>query len=291
MKIEIDPGSGFCFGVQNAVQIAEEALRNGEKVFCLGQIVHNDLEIERLSGLGLISVNHIEFNNLRDCKVLIRAHGEPPSTYDAAKKKNITLIEATCPIVKRLQSKIRETWIRSRENNGQIVIFGKAGHPEVNGLMGQTNNEAILISSGEDLSKIDLTRPMWLFSQTTMSIDDFNKLADKIRTEMSGNGVRDPGELLFVSNTTCRQVSNRQPRLKAFAKKHDIIIFVSGRESSNGRMLYAVCKSVNPETYFVSSPDEIDKSIFHGKTSAGICGATSTPRWLIEKIYREILKI
>lgn len=291
MKIEIDPGSGFCFGVQNAVQIAEEALKKGEKVFCLGPIVHNDLEIERLSGLGLITISYSEFNNLRDCKVLIRAHGEPPSTYETASRNNITIIEATCPIVKRLQSRIQEAWIIASENNGQIAIFGKPGHPEVTGLLGQTNNEAILISTIEDIRKIDLTRPVWLFSQTTMSNKDFNRVADAIRSEMSVIGVKEPDTLLKVSNTTCRQVSNRQTKLKAFAKKHDIIIFVSGRESSNGKMLYSICKSVNPETWFVSSPDEIDKSIFNGKNSAGICGATSTPRWLIEKIYSKIMKI
>ncbi len=291
MKIEIDPGSGFCFGVQNAVLIAEGARRTGAKGGCLGPSVHNDLAIERLSGLGLITISYSEFNNLRDCKVLIRAHGEPPSTYETAARNNLTIIEATCPIVKRLQTRIRETWIKASEHNGQIVIFGKPGHPEVTGLLGQTNNDAILVSTVEDIRKIDLTRPVWLFSQTTMSNDDFNSMADAIRSEMSSNGVNDPDELLIVSNTTCRQVSSRQPKLKAFAKKHDIIIFVSGRESSNGKMLYSVCKSVNPETYFVSSPDEIDKSIFTGKKSAGICGATSTPRWLIEKIYSEIMKI
>jgi 4-hydroxy-3-methylbut-2-enyl diphosphate reductase len=289
MEINIDTGSGFCFGVQNAVRIAEEALRKGEKVFCLGQIVHNELEIERLSVLGLVTVNYEEFEKLRDCKVLIRAHGEPPSTYRTAEKNNISILEATCPIVKRLQARIKDTWIRAKDENGQIVIFGKPGHPEVAGLLGQTGNEAILVTNQEDLRKIDLSRPVHLFAQTTMSAEDYYNIAENIRSAIAEKGLYDPDNLLSVNNTNCRQVTNRQPRLKAFSKKHDIIIFVSGRESSNGKMLYSVCKSVNPETYFVASPDEIDRKIFTGKNSVGICSATSTPKWLIDKIYDTVL--
>jgi 4-hydroxy-3-methylbut-2-enyl diphosphate reductase len=289
MEIDIDTGSGFCFGVQNAVGIAEEALKKGEKVFCLGQIVHNELEIERLSALGLVSISYEEFEKMRDCKVLIRAHGEPPSTYRTAEKNNITVLEATCPIVKRLQSKIKDTWIKAKDENGQIVIFGKRGHPEVAGLLGQTRNEAILVTSTEDIRKIDYTRPVHLFSQTTMSAEDFYSIAENIRSQIAYKGLADPDELLSVNKTSCRQVANRQPRLKTFAKKHDVVIFVSGKESSNGKMLYSVCKSVNPETYFVSSPDEIDSNIFTGKKSVGICGATSTPKWLIDKIYQAVI--
>jgi 4-hydroxy-3-methylbut-2-enyl diphosphate reductase len=288
MEIDIDPGSGFCFGVQNAVSIAEEALKKGEKVFCLGQIVHNELEIERLSALGLVSISYEEFEKIKDCKVLIRAHGEPPSTYRTAEKNNITVLEATCPIVKRLQSKIKETWIKAKDENGQIAIFGKRGHPEVAGLLGQTGNEAILVTSQEDIRKIDYTRPVHLFSQTTMSSEDFYSIAEKIRSGIADKGLTDPDKILIVNKTSCRQVANRQPRLKAFAKKHDVVIFVSGKESSNGKMLYSVCKSANPETYFVSSPDEIDRNIFTGKKSVGICGATSTPKWLIDKIYQAV---
>jgi 4-hydroxy-3-methylbut-2-en-1-yl diphosphate reductase len=284
MIVEIDKKSGFCFGVQNAVEIAEKALMKGERVFSLGPIVHNDREVERLSAMGLVSIDYREFRDLRNCKVLIRAHGEPPETYIEAEKNNITIIEATCPIVKKLQSRIKETWEEIRENQGQVVIFGKPGHAEVAGLLGQTLNEGILVSRPEDLDKIDVTKPVWLFAQTTMSIRDYQNFAGLIRTRMKEKGINDPEKILHVSKTICGQVSNRESHLKAFAQKHDIVIFVSGRESSNGKMLYSVCRNINPETYFVSSIDEIDKSWFKGKSSAGICGATSTPKWLIEKV-------
>jgi 4-hydroxy-3-methylbut-2-enyl diphosphate reductase len=285
MIAEIDKKSGFCFGVRNAVEIAEKALLRGDKVYSLGPIVHNDREVERLADLGLASVNHEEFNKLRDCKVLIRAHGEPPETYLTAEKNNITIIEATCPIVKKLQSKIKDTWLKYREMDGQIVLFGKPGHAEVVGLLGQMNNEGILVSGPDDLDKINVTKPVMLFAQTTMSVRDYRSFADLLRLEMIKKGIPDPEKLLIIHNTICGQVSNREPHLREFAMKHDVIIFVSGRESSNGKQLYSVCKSVNPETYFVSSPAEIKRSWFDGKISAGICGATSTPKWLIEKIH------
>jgi 4-hydroxy-3-methylbut-2-en-1-yl diphosphate reductase len=288
MIVDIDKKSGFCFGVQNAVEIAEKALMRGEKVFSLGSIVHNDKEVERLACLGLVSINHDQFHTLKDCKVLIRAHGEPPETYDHAEKNNITIIEATCPIVKRLQSKIRSQWEKVKEGNGQVVIFGKHGHAEVVGLQGQTNNEGILVSGPEDLNKIDITKPVWLFSQTTMSVKDYTSFTGLIRTKMKKQGIGDPDELLHVYNTICGEVSNREPHLREFASNHEVIIFVSGKESSNGKMLYSVCKSVNPETYFVSSPDEIKRSWFKDKNSAGICGATSTPKWLIEKAFHTV---
>jgi 4-hydroxy-3-methylbut-2-en-1-yl diphosphate reductase len=288
MVVEIDKQSGFCFGVQNAVQIAEKALLNGEKVFSLGPIVHNDKEVARLGSLGLVSIDHEKFNNLRDCKVLIRAHGEPPETYAIAENNNITIIEATCPIVKRLQSKIRETWLRINEDNGQVVIFGKAGHAEVVGLMGQIHNEGILVSGPEDFAKIDISKPVHLFAQTTMSVKDYGNLADTLRSRMEASGIHDPGKNLIINKSICGQVSNREPHLKTFAKKHDVIIFVSGTESSNGKMLYSVCKNVNSNTHFVSSAEELDMSWFAGKKSAGICGATSTPKWLIENI-RDII--
>ena len=288
MIIEVDERSGFCFGVRNAVEIAEEALARGEKVFSLGPIVHNDIEVERLSALGLLSVNHEEFKKLRNCKVLIRAHGEPPETYEIAIKNNITIIEATCPIVKRLQSKIKETWLKTKEGNGQIVIFGKHGHAEVVGLLGQINNEGILVSGPDDFQKIDITRPVYLFAQTTMSVKEYSNFTDILRSKMEENGISDPDKNLIINKTICGQVSNREPHLKAFARKHDTIIFVSGRESSNGKMLYSVCKNINPDTHFVSSPEELDKSWFSGKKSVGICGATSTPKWLIENI-RDII--
>ena len=288
MVVEIDKQSGFCFGVQNAVEIAEKALLNGEKVFSLGPIVHNDKEVDRLSSLGLVSIDHDVFSNLRNCKVLIRAHGEPPETYIIAEKNNITIIEATCPIVKRLQSKIKETWIKTKESNGQVVIFGKPGHAEVVGLLGQINNEGVLVSGPADFEKIDISKPVYLFAQTTMSVKEYNNLSDILRTRMEEKGISDPGKNLIINKTICGQVSNREPHLKTFAKKHDTIVFVSGRESSNGKMLYSVCKNVNPDTHFVSSAEELDKSWFSGKKSVGICGATSTPKWLIENI-RDII--
>jgi 4-hydroxy-3-methylbut-2-enyl diphosphate reductase len=288
MVVEIDSQSGFCFGVQNAVEIAEKALLNGEKVFSLGPIVHNDKEVERLSSLGLVSINHAEFLSLRDCKVLIRAHGEPPETYHTASKNNITIIEATCPIVKRLQSRIKESWLKTKGGKGQVVIFGKAGHAEVVGLQGQINNEGILVSGPADFGKIDVTKPVYLFSQTTMSVKEYKNLTDTLRSKMLDNKISEPDKSLVINKTICGQVSNREPHLKAFAKKHDTIIFVSGRESSNGKMLYSVCRDINPDTHFVSSAEELDLSWFKGKKSAGICGATSTPKWLIENI-RDII--
>ena len=291
MVVEIDKRSGFCFGVQNAVEIAEKALLKGEKVFSLGPIVHNDKEVERLSLLGLVSIDHEEFNNLRNCKVLIRAHGEPPETYLTAARNNITIIEATCPIVKRLQSKIKDIWLKAKESNGQVVIFGKPGHAEVVGLLGQTNNEGILVTGPDDLQKINIFHPVYLFAQTTMSVKEYGIFADLIRAKMIKQRITDPDKLLNVNKTICGQVSNREPHLKTFAKKHDVIIFVSGRESSNGKMLYSVCKKMNPDTHFVSTIEEIDKSWFEGKRSAGICGATSTPKWLIENIRDRISNI
>jgi 4-hydroxy-3-methylbut-2-enyl diphosphate reductase len=284
MVVETDQKSGFCFGVQNAVEIAEKALLRGEEVFSLGPIVHNDKEVERLSSMGLVSIDHDTFRTLRNCKVLIRAHGEPPDTYKIAEKNNITIIEATCPIVKRLQSKIKNTWIKTREGNGQVVIFGKAGHAEVIGLQGQIEDDAILVSGPDDLKKVDVTRPVYLFSQTTMSVKEFHNLIDLLRSRMMEKSIADPDKNLVINKTICGQVSNREPHLKVFARQHDTVIFVSGKESSNGRMLYSVCKKVNPDTHFVSSPEEIDKAWFNGKSSVGICGATSTPKWLIENI-------
>jgi len=291
MRVEIDNRSGFCFGVQNAVKIAENALLNGERVFSLGPIVHNDKEVERLSDLGLISIGHNQFSALRNCKVLIRAHGEPPETYEKAEGNNIEIIEATCPIVKKVQSRIRDAWISSKADNGQVVIYGKSGHAEVIGLLGQTNNEGILISSVDDLCKIDFTRPVHLFSQTTMDAKEYRKIKEIIAGNMK-TAASDSREISFkIHNTVCGQVSNREPHLKEFAGNHDIIIFVSGRESSNGKMLFTVCKSVNPDTYFVSSVDEIESSWFSNKEFAGVCGATSTPKWLIEQIRDHISKL
>lgn len=290
MLVETDTNSGFCFGVQNAVSIAEEALRNGEKVFSLGPIVHNDREVDRLSKMGLVSIDHEEFGRLKNCKVLIRAHGEPPRTYETAERNNIEIIEATCPIVRKLQSRIRQTWNKVKDEGGQVAIFGKPGHAEVVGLLGQISNEGILIAGERDINKIDVSKKVYLFSQTTMSVTDYGKIAEMIRSLMERKGI-DPESHLFVHRTTCGQVSNREPQLRKFAARHDVVIFVSGKESSNGKMLYSVCKSVNPDTYFISSPDELENSWFENRSSAGICGATSTPKWLIEKTCEAVLKM
>lgn len=291
MEIEIDKRSGFCFGVRNAVEIAEKALMKGEKVYSLGSIVHNDIEVARLDALGLVHINQAQMSQLNNCKVLIRAHGEPPETYALARKNNITIIEATCPIVKKLQARIRETWLNNRDDNRQVVIFGKPGHAEVIGLLGQTDNQGILVSDPRDIEKIDFSRPVHLFSQTTMKLADYKLIAKLLKSGFKKRGIATMEGMLQVYNTICRQVSNREPHLKAFANKHDVIIFVSGRESSNGRMLYSVCKSVNPDSYFVTAPEEIEMSWFENKGSAGICGATSTPKWLIEKVYDHVSKI
>ncbi|HCI55528.1 MAG TPA: 4-hydroxy-3-methylbut-2-enyl diphosphate reductase [Bacteroidales bacterium] len=288
MKIDIDNNSGFCFGVRNAVKMAEDALFSGEKLYSLGQIVHNDLEVDRLHKLGLQTINYEQFRQLKNCRVLIRAHGEPPETYKVAVENNITLIDATCPIVKKLQEKIRNTWTKLEGKGGELIIFGKPGHAEVLGLMGQTGNKATLTDGTINLDKIDYTREIHLFSQTTMNYADYNRLAMRIKEKIKENGITDPDNNLFVHHTICRQVRNLQPALKNFASSHDIIIFVSGKESSNGKVLFEICKKNNPESYFISSPDEIRKEWFDGKKSVGICGATSTPEWLIHSIKDKI---
>lgn len=289
MIVETDNFSGFCFGVRNAVEIAEKALRAGEEIYSLGLIVHNEAEINRLVALGLKMISHKELDSLKNSKLLIRAHGEPPETYRTAEKNNITVIDATCPIVKKLQARIRETWLKSRENGGQIVIYGKPGHAEVIGLLGHINNDGIIVSGPGDLSGIDFSRPVMLFSQTTMSVKEYNRIAELIRESMAQSGITDTDSHLKVHNTICAQVSGRESQLRSFAQKHDIIIFVSGKDSSNGKLLYSVCKSANPDSWFVSSPGEIERSWFEGKKSAGICGATSTPKWLIEEIRNLII--
>jgi len=288
MVVEIDENSGFCFGVRNAVEKAEKELLAGEKIYSLGQIVHNDMEIDRLSKLGLETINYDEFRKLRNCKVLIRAHGEPPETYKIAKENNITLIDATCPTVKKLQQKIRQKWEETKTKGGQVVIFGKSGHAEVLGLIGQTGNNAILTDGEINLDRIDFSREIHLFSQTTMNLEAYRALAEKIIEKIRASGTPNPENILKVYQTICTQVSHRQPHLENFARSHDVIIFVSGKESSNGKMLFSICKKVNPDSYFVSSPEEIKKEWFEGKNNAGICGATSTPGWLIKKVKEVI---
>lgn len=288
MKITIDPDSGFCFGVVFAIQMAENELDQSGQLYCLGDIVHNNMEVERLAKKGLKIINHQELANLHDCKVLIRAHGEPPETYQIAIKNNIELIDASCPVVLKLQNRVRTSFEEVNRNDGQVVIYGEAGHAEVNGLVGQTHGEAILITGEQDLHKIDFSKPVYLFSQTTKSTKGFNHIREVIEKKVAEHkGTIDPGE--FAANDTiCRQVSNREPQLRAFATDHQVVLFVSGKKSSNGQALYGVCKSVNPNTYFVSEVDDIQTDWFDGVDSVGICGATSTPMWLMEDVATKL---
>jgi len=290
MKIEIDNNSGFCFGVVNAIQLAEKELKNNDILYCLGDIVHNSAEVERLKSNGLITINHEQFKDLENCKVLLRAHGEPPETYEIARKKNIQLIDASCPVVLKLQNNIKLGFDDFLKKGGQVVIYGKEGHAEVNGLVGQTNGKATVIGGLNDLDKIDFSKPVNLFSQTTKSIEGFYEIQKEIKKRMiATQGTED---VHFIANDTiCRQVSHRQPQLREFVKKHDVVIFVSGKKSSNGQMLYNVCKAENPNTFFVSKHTELEKTWFMNASSVGICGATSTPRWLMERVATAISEI
>ncbi|MCK5822977.1 MAG: 4-hydroxy-3-methylbut-2-enyl diphosphate reductase [Bacteroidales bacterium] len=284
MNVEIDNNSGFCFGVVYAIQRAEEELAKNKKLYCLGDIVHNSVEVKRLESKGLITIDNEEFKKLKNCKVLIRAHGEPAETYKIALENNITLIDASCPVVLRLQNKIKNGFDNfPNPNQGQIVIYGKNGHAEVNGLVGQTQGNAIVISSIDDLEKIDFSKPINLFSQTTKSPEGFNLIKKEIEKRINKKHIS------FISNDTiCRQVSSRDKKLRNFAKKHNVIIFVSGKKSSNGKMLFEVCKNENPQTYFVSDYEDVNTGWFANTNSVGICGATSTPKWLMEKIANKL---
>lgn len=282
MNIEIDKKSGFCFGVVNAIKKAEEELDKGEVLYCLGDIVHNGQEVKRLEHKGLITINHEQFAQLSNVKVLLRAHGEPPSTYEIARRNNITLVDASCPVVLKLQSRIKTAYQAMEDDGTQLVIFGETGHAEVNGLMGQTDGKAIVIEDENDLSKIDLTKNVRLFSQTTKSLDGFNRLIANIDSNIQNDAK------LEASDTICRQVSNRIPNITTFAQQNDIIVFVSGKKSSNGKVLYEHSKSINPNTYFVSEPSEVEALNLDLTKSIGICGATSTPRWLMEQVAEAI---
>ncbi|MFN5325163.1 MAG: 4-hydroxy-3-methylbut-2-enyl diphosphate reductase [Bacteroidota bacterium] len=284
MNITIDHESGFCFGVVFAIQMAEAELDDSGTLYCLGDIVHNNMEVDRLTKKGLKIINHDQFRELRDCKVLIRAHGEPPETYETAIKNNIELIDASCPVVLKLQNRVRTSFEEVKENNGQVVIYGEPGHAEVNGLVGQTEGAAIIVTGEQDLDKIDYNRPVYLFSQTTKSTAGFKKIQEAIEKRVHDfRGVRDVGELI-ANDTICRQVSNREPQLEKFAVRFDVVVFVSGKKSSNGKALYEVCKRVNPRTHFVSEVAEIQDHWFEGANEVGICGATSTPMWLMEDV-------
>lgn len=279
MRVEIDKNSGFCTGVVNAIQKAEKELEKGV-LYCIGDIVHNNLEVERLEAMGLRTIEHEEFGQLSHCRVLFRAHGEPPASYETAKANGVEVIDASCPVVLNLQKKIRKAYESVKENGGQIVIYGKRGHAEVIGLVGQTNGEALVVEHEDDLRQVDFSRPVILFSQTTKSLEGFRHVIELMRK--AGGG------LVTVHDTICRKVANRIPQLKEFARQHDVIIFVSGEKSSNGKQLYAVCREVNPRTYFVHSAADVKPEMTEGVESVGISGATSTPVWIMEEIRRKL---
>ena len=282
MKIEIDNNSGFCFGVMRATTTAESELSKEQPLYCLGDIVHNGQEVERLTKLGLTTIDHTQLAQLQNARVLLRAHGEPPHTYELAHKNNITIIDATCPVVLKLQQKIKQAYNNHPE--AQIVIYGKIGHAEVIGLEGQTNGNAIVIEDENDLSKIDFNHPIILFSQTTKSVEGFNQLVNTIKTKLStSNNIH-----FEYHDTICRNVANRIPNIKKFASQFDVVLFVAGAKSSNGKVLFNECLSVNPHTYLVSSAEELNPEWLKNVESIGICGATSTPKWLMEAIKQKV---
>ena len=284
VNIEIDSGSGFCFGVTTAIRKAEEELAKGNTLYCLGDIVHNGQECERLKEMGLITINHEEFARLHDVKVLLRAHGEPPQTYELAKENHIEIIDATCPVVLRLQQRIKQEFDNTADStNKQIVIYGKNGHAEVLGLVGQTRGQAIVIENLSEVNSLDFSKDILLYSQTTKSLDEFRQIVAYIKEHIS------PEASFEYYDTICRQVANRMPNIRTFAASHDLILFVCGRKSSNGKILFHECKKVNPNTFLIDQPEEIDHKMLEGAASIGICGATSTPKWLMEECKKVIL--
>jgi len=281
IQVEIDSGSGFCFGVTTAIKKAEEELAAGKKMYCLGDIVHNGMEVERLTAMGMTTINHEQLRELHDVKVLLRAHGEPPETYELARRNNIEIIDATCPVVLQLQNRIKKQF--DANPDAQIVIFGKNGHAEVLGLVGQTRSQAIVIEHFDEVPKLDFNRDIYLYSQTTKSLAEFHRIIEYIQSHIS------PTAVFRSFDTICRQVANRMPNIARFATQHDVIIFVSGRKSSNGKVLYNECKAVNPNSYHVENAEEINLDWFANAKTVGICGATSTPKWLMEECRDHIL--
>ncbi len=277
MKVEIDNDSGFCFGVLSAIGKAEEELRKGDELYCLGDIVHNGIECSRLQDLGLRTINHEQFKTLKGARVLLRAHGEPPSTYETAKNNGITLIDATCPVVLKLQQRIHRQYQELDPKTQQIVIFGQKGHAEVLGLVGQTDGNAIVIESADEIERIDFSKDIFLYSQTTKSASSYNQLIEKIASLVP------EGRTFIHNNTVCGQVSHRRENIREFASRHSVILFVSGRKSSNGKVLFNECLNVNPRSYLIEGKEDIDFSQLEGAVSVGICGATSTPKWLMEE--------
>ena len=282
LQIEIDSGSGFCFGVTTAIKKAEEELADGNTLYCLGDIVHNGMEVERLHERGLITINHDDMSRLKGVKVLLRAHGEPPQTYSTAEANDIQIIDATCPVVLQLQRRIK----RQYDSNppAQIVIFGNNGHAEVLGLVGQTQGKAVVVENIDDVKRLDFSRDTYLYSQTTKSLDEFHRIIEYIQSHIA------PTATFKSFDTICRQVANRMPNIGAFAARHDIILFVCGRKSSNGKVLFNECRRVNPNCHLIEQPEEIDITWLDGVGTVGICGATSTPKWLMEKCRDFIMK-
>ena len=283
MQIEIDSDSGFCFGVTTAINKAEEKLSADKTLYCLGDIVHNGMECERLRGMGLITINHEQLSGLSNTKVLLRAHGEPPETYALAARNNIEIVDATCPVVLQLQRRIKKMY--DSNPDAQIVIFGRNGHAEVLGLVGQTHNNAVVVENIEDVQRLDFHRDIYLYSQTTKSLDEFRRIINYIEQHIS------PGATFQSFDTICRSVANRMPNISSFASRHDLVLFVCGRKSSNGKVLYSECKRVNPNTHLIEGPDEIELEWLNKVESIGICGATSTPKWLMEECRNRILKV
>ncbi|CAH0175591.1 4-hydroxy-3-methylbut-2-enyl diphosphate reductase [Pedobacter sp. Bi27] len=271
LQVNIDKSSGFCFGVVYAIEMAEDILDNEGYLYCLGDIVHNDEEVERLTNRGLKIIDHEVLKNLRDEKVLIRAHGEAPSTYQLALENNLTLIDASCPVVLKLQNRIKN----SHDDDEQVLIFGKHGHAEVIGLQGQTDGKAIVFQDLAELDNVELPAKFTLYSQTTKSTDKFYHIKDELLSR---------GYEVKANDTICRQVSNRYEELEDFVSHYDKIVFVSGKKSSNGKVLYDVCKKHNDNSYFISNVEELDQTWFNENDKVGICGATSTPMWLMEKV-------
>ncbi|HJA86929.1 MAG TPA: 4-hydroxy-3-methylbut-2-enyl diphosphate reductase [Candidatus Bacteroides avicola] len=281
-NVEIDKSSGFCFGVVTAIHKAEEELAKGGTLYCLGDIVHNSREVERLKAMGLITINHEEFSRLHHAKVLLRAHGEPPETYETARKNQIEIIDATCPVVLQLQKRIKQEYNRTDDPEKQIVIYGKSGHAEVLGLVGQTAGKAIVIESLEEAKQLDFNKSIRLYSQTTKSLHEFREIVEYIQAHIA------PHLTFQYYDTICRQVANRIPNIREFAASHDLIFFVSGKKSSNGKMLFSECLKVNPNSHLIDNVEEIDPTLIAGTRSIGVCGATSTPKWLMEEIMQAI---
>jgi len=291
MEVTIDANSGYCFGVEYAIQMAEDEMSDSDTLYCLGDIVHNDKEVKRLEAKGLKIISRDDLFDLQDSKVLIRAHGEPPSTYQLALNNNLELIDASCPVVLKLQNRVKNAYDKMNNVQGQIVIYGKKGHAEVIGLAGQTCEEAIIVTTDDDLHQIDFNRPITLFSQTTKSTEGYYKIKSLIENKITDTkGSLQEGD--FNSNDSiCRQVSNREPQLRKFSHQHNVILFVSGKKSSNGKALYEVCKEENSRSYFIEDQQELQDDWFEPNDSVGICGATSTPMWLMQDIADYIKKI